>query len=264
MSSQLPINISEVFCSIDGEGVRAGEKAIFIRFTGCSIHCDYCDTPYALHVSQRNPAYAKVEDVAEAVLKYCVSGVVNNITITGGEPLLYPDTIVAILNCLNSTPYAFSINIETNGTIDPKRFLDLYKGSSFYHCQFNELFFTFDIKTPAAGADACSKGLNAAGKPVFVDTILQYTNEDCIYNKEHPNVIKAVVGSVQDLDYVRNIFMNGYTWRCQDYKWYMSPVFGHIEPADIVSYILARPEIASWSTQVQLHKIIWDKDKRGV
>ena len=39
--------IVEMFCSINGEGLRAGEPAIFVRLAGCNLNCTYCDTAWA-------------------------------------------------------------------------------------------------------------------------------------------------------------------------------------------------------------------------
>lgn len=40
--------VNEIFSSIDGEGLRTGELATFIRLAGCNLRCRYCDTEYAL------------------------------------------------------------------------------------------------------------------------------------------------------------------------------------------------------------------------
>ena len=42
--------VNEIFGSIDGEGIRTGELATFIRLAGCNLRCSYCDTLYALNV----------------------------------------------------------------------------------------------------------------------------------------------------------------------------------------------------------------------
>lgn len=39
--------VNEIFCSIQGEGSRAGRPCLFIRLTGCPMRCSYCDTTYA-------------------------------------------------------------------------------------------------------------------------------------------------------------------------------------------------------------------------
>ena len=41
------MRVNEIFYSIDGEGLRAGALAVFIRLAGCNLRCSYCDTSYA-------------------------------------------------------------------------------------------------------------------------------------------------------------------------------------------------------------------------
>ena len=75
--------VNEIFGSIDGEGLRTGELATFIRLAGCNLRCSYCDTDYALKANQGtemsiDEIIAKVKDIGY-----------RNITLTGGEPLIH-------------------------------------------------------------------------------------------------------------------------------------------------------------------------------
>ena len=77
--------VVETFISINGEGQHAGELALFIRFAGCNLNCNYCDTRWA---NQPDVVY---QEMTETEIKALVtdSGV-RNVTLTGGEPLLQP------------------------------------------------------------------------------------------------------------------------------------------------------------------------------
>jgi organic radical activating enzyme len=113
--------VREVFCSVQGEGPYVGVRQAFVRFVGCNLSCDYCDTPDAKKSSQKcrvevtpgkrdftqlvNPVdNEKIEAVIE---KY---GTVHSVSLTGGEPLLHADFIRAL--DVNAPIY-----LETNMTL---------------------------------------------------------------------------------------------------------------------------------------------------
>ena len=83
----MPIyNIAETFLSINGEGTHAGQLSYFIRFTGCNLRCDYCDTKWAQELSATR-AYLTAEQLYDMVKE---SGA-QNVTVTGGEPMIQAD-----------------------------------------------------------------------------------------------------------------------------------------------------------------------------
>jgi 7-carboxy-7-deazaguanine synthase len=73
------IRITEIFRSIQGEGTRAGFPCAFIRLTGCSLRCVWCDSAYAFHGGREMP----VSEAAERVLALGS----ELVEVTGGEPL---------------------------------------------------------------------------------------------------------------------------------------------------------------------------------
>ena len=75
--------VVEKFVSINGEGTKAGQLAVFIRFKGCNLNCKYCDTKWANE--QGTPSQPMTE---KEILDYVLSTGVKNVTLTGGEPLL--------------------------------------------------------------------------------------------------------------------------------------------------------------------------------
>jgi len=127
--------ISEVFGSFQGEGPRLGERHVFVRFCGCNLECGYCDTGYARVrqaearmeegagkgvVSVPNPV--SPERVVEAVLAQELRPGFNAaLSLTGGEPLLQPEFMAALLGGLGGRLKAL---LETNGTL-PEAFLSV-------------------------------------------------------------------------------------------------------------------------------------------
>lgn len=120
------MKINEIFSSIDGEGLRAGELATFIRVSGCNLRCNYCDTKYAW--DENLAKEMSIKEILEEVNKYNV----KNITITGGEPLIHKD-IEVLINLLIKKGY--KINIETNGSVDIEKYLNKCLITMDYKCE---------------------------------------------------------------------------------------------------------------------------------
>ena len=102
------IRISEIFYSVQGEGILAGVPSVFVRVSGCNLRCSWCDTPYA----SWNPEGQErsVESIVETVRGFGADYAV----ITGGEPMIFPD-VVALSHGLTSS--GMHITIETAGTV---------------------------------------------------------------------------------------------------------------------------------------------------
>ena len=148
---------------------------------------------------------------------------------TGGEPLL-TEEIAPLIEALGTA--GFSVEIETNGSVSLNTFDTLAHRPAF----------TMDYKCPDSGME------NAMNTDNFSLLIPQDT-------------VKFVVSSISDLDKAREI--------CIQYKVaehcpiFLSPVFGRIEPKEIVEYMIEH----HWNEarlQLQMHKFIWPPEQRGV
>ena len=102
-----PLNVIEIFFSIQGEGARAGLPCILIRLAGCNLRCHWCDTEYAWGEGVRTPV--------EEILTTIGSFPCRRVELTGGEPL-FQDGSVDLLRRLCDDGY--ETLLETNGTID--------------------------------------------------------------------------------------------------------------------------------------------------
>lgn len=111
--------ISEIFSSIQGEGILAGLPFVFVRFCGCNLRCNYCDTKY----SWKNEKYCNVSGGKRLENPISLSNFENiiknfdfsHLSFTGGEPLLYSEFIESSLDSIEK-----KILIETNGTLKEK------------------------------------------------------------------------------------------------------------------------------------------------
>ena len=100
------MRVVEIFKSIEGEGIRAGLPAVFIRLAGCNLRCAYCDTKYSYDTA--NSVEMSIPQICDAVKKFNC----NRVTLTGGEPLIHNDVDRLIWEL---THQDFEVNIETNG-----------------------------------------------------------------------------------------------------------------------------------------------------
>ncbi len=94
--------INEIFYSLQGEGFHTGTPAVFIRFSGCNLKCDFCDTHHEDGVQMSD------EEILAEVEKYPARMVI----LTGGEPSLWIDE--ALVDALHRA--GKYVCIETNGT----------------------------------------------------------------------------------------------------------------------------------------------------
>lgn len=103
--------ISEIFCSYQGEGLFAGEKQIFVRFSGCNLSCSFCDEPAA---SSRGKELS-VFEACSKIKKLSRIHRTKSVSLTGGEPLLRAEFIEQL--CLSLVKSGFRFRLETNGTL---------------------------------------------------------------------------------------------------------------------------------------------------
>ncbi|MBU2639130.1 MAG: radical SAM protein [Nanoarchaeota archaeon] len=101
------LNISEMFFSLQGEGIFSGLPTVFIRTMGCNLQCNWCDTKYAYSGGEK----INIKEIL-AKLKNMKT---KRVCITGGEPLLQPP-IYKLMKILIDKGY--NLSIETNGSFD--------------------------------------------------------------------------------------------------------------------------------------------------
>lgn len=99
------MKISEIFYSVQGEGMLAGVPSVFVRSSGCNLRCTWCDTPYTSW--QPEGAEWTIDSIVQEVNGYRAAHVV----ITGGEPMIAP-AIAELTRSLTQ-----HITIETAGTV---------------------------------------------------------------------------------------------------------------------------------------------------
>ena len=218
-------DVVEKFVSINGEGKRAGQLAVFIRFKGCNLNCSYCDTRWA----NKNNAPC-THETAEEIYSYIKSTGVKNVTLTGGEPLLQKN--IKELIAMIAADDDLYCEIETNGAVSLKEFSDMDIPPSF----------TMDYKLPSSGME----------KYMLTENFALLTKKD---------TVKFVSGSKEDLNKAKEVIEKyGLTGKVSVY---ISPVFGCIQPSEIVDF-MKENNLNDVNLQLQLHKFIWDPNAKGV
>ena len=217
--------VAEIFSSINGEGLKAGQTAVFVRLQGCALQCSYCDTVWA-NTPDCDYRLMTTGEIMDRIL----SEGIRNVTLTGGEPLQQPQ-IADLLTAL-AHEQTLSAEIETNGSIPLSPFADLPGRPSF----------TMDYKLPGSGMEAR----------------MHLPNLSVLDRRD---VVKFVISDERDLQRAKEI-TQGYGLTDQT-NVYFSPVFGSISPETIVNF-MKEHRLNGVTLQLQLHKIIWDPEMRGV
>lgn len=216
-------NVAETFLSINGEGTRAGQLAFFIRLAGCNLSCGYCDTKWA-----KGPGAFRAMTGEELCREARDSGA-ENVTLTGGEPLLHQNVRELLEALCGDSLY---VEIETNGSVPLEPFLDIP----------NRPAFTMDYKLPGSGMEGfmCPENFR------WLDL---------------RDTVKFVCGSRRDM--LRGLeIMEKYRLVGRTHV-YLSPVFGEIDPADMVEF-MKEHRLKGVTLQLQMHKFIWEPTARGV
>jgi 7-carboxy-7-deazaguanine synthase len=223
--------ITEIFKSVQGEGTRAGLPCIFVRLTGCNLRCTWCDTAYAFHGGTKYD----IEEVLARVgsLAGGNAGRVSLVEITGGEPLLQPETPELAEKLLAA---GYTVMIETSG----ERFIGVLP---------REVIRIVDVKCPDSGEPDTFDAAN-----------LEALSRD--------DEIKFVIASRRDYDFARD-FAARHRLAERVHQVLFSPAFP--DPAGKWPGLNAR-ELAEWILAdglpvrlgLQLHKFIWDPAMKGV
>jgi 7-carboxy-7-deazaguanine synthase len=223
--------ITEIFKSIQGEGTRAGLPCIFVRLTGCNLRCTWCDTAYAFHGGTKS----SIEEVLAQVCALSGEGAgrIPLVEITGGEPLLQPETPALAQGLLAA---AYTVMIETSG----ERFIGVLP---------SEVIKIVDVKCPDSG------------EPETFDA----ANLEALGPRDE---IKFVISSRRDYDFARE-FTSRHGLAERVHQVLFSPVFADpaggwpgLEARELVEWILA--DRLPVRLGMQLHKFIWHPATKGV
>ena len=104
------MRITEIFFSIQGESSHAGKPCVFVRLTGCSLRCIYCDTKYAYGGGRE----MQLDELLSVVANYPA----RLVEVTGGEPLEQEEVYPLMTSLLDR---GYTVMLETGGHINVSR-----------------------------------------------------------------------------------------------------------------------------------------------
>jgi 7-carboxy-7-deazaguanine synthase len=237
--------VNEIYLSLQGESTFAGSPCLFVRLTGCPLRCSYCDTAYAFtegKVMQMVEVQSRLLELARPFGK-AGSERLPLVELTGGEPLAQKNSLPLMKWLCDE---GFTVLLETSGA------LDIAPVDPRVHR-------IVDLKCPSSGEVSRNRWEN----------VRQLKSGD---------EVKFVIGTVEDYDWARQMLLDHeLASRC--------PVlFSHAAPLTTVQAdpaLKKRPESQTALSlrelaerviadalpvrfQVQMHKIIWPPDERGV
>jgi len=105
--ADVPLHVTEIFHSLQGEAGSVGWPTVFVRLTGCPLRCGYCDTAYAFHGGQRRTIGAILAEVAKHGARH--------VCVTGGEPLAQRGCATLVEQLCDA---GYLVSVETSGALD--------------------------------------------------------------------------------------------------------------------------------------------------
>lgn len=266
--------VVEIFTSIQGEGKYTGEPSIFVRVSGCNLRCIFkdsvCDTPY----TSFKPEHSHWKDMDDLVLAFKEeqhkNPLVKHVVITGGEPLLYKQSLEEFLSKIWEDKMV--ITIETNGT---KPILNPLSGK-----------FRIDLYSVSPKlSTSVGKAGQQIGDVVATQEMIDRHNNDRINYQNLVDIVtssnyqfKFVYSGPECVEEIKNIYQEMgkivMTKDDQFYNFYMRhhpmrntilmPEGIHSEDLDKKTQEMAKVCIENnWKFSDRLHIRIWG-DKRGV
>ncbi|NBI28425.1 7-carboxy-7-deazaguanine synthase QueE [Chengkuizengella marina] len=225
--NEIKLPMVEIFETVEGEGTGAGFPTIFVRLFGCNLRCTWCDTPYS-YPPEKAEKVMSIEEIVNDVRSYSS----HHICLTGGEPLLYGDHSLKLIEELVKLEQIKDIHIETNGAIDLKPFISQIKSS--------KVRYVMDYKLPDSGE-------------------MEKMNANNLKLLRKQDELKFVIGSEQDF-FIAKLLLDTHKTKALPL---FSPVWETMPPQKLVEMML-KHKCSHIKLNLQLHKIIWDPAMRGV
>ncbi len=240
------LRVNEIYLSIQGESSFAGLPCVFVRLTGCNLRCSYCDTAYAFFEGEplsHSRIVDRVLDLSKAFSPKEGESRLPIVELTGGEPLLQPGSSELMRRLCD---LGYTVLVETSGAWD----------ISALDPRIRRIV---DLKCPSSGE---------SGRNLLKNLQELKTTDE----------LKFVIATEEDYKWAKEqIGEHRLAGRCPLLFSWASPLQAHqqhsslkkipagqkpISRKEVVDQILR--DCLPVRFQVQLHKVIWPPDQRGV
>ncbi len=161
------MRITEIFFSLQGEGLHAGLPTVFVRTTGCPLRCSWCDSAYSFYGGER----LSVDEILDEIEGYPT----ERVCFTGGEPLVQKDAVGFVQRLLDD---GYEVVIETSGSLDLSDYVDMQPREA--------LCLSVDVKCPSS-------------------SMTDENKLDELARLEAHDQVKFVIGSEDDYAYARDV-----------------------------------------------------------
>lgn len=222
---ELDLSVNEIFPSFQGEGIHTGLATTFVRLAGCNLKCQWCDTKYALKLSDGE--MMSIDDILRKVKDIGL----DLICLTGGEPLFQKDAFVLVRTLIEE---GFQIDIETNGSMDIGPFSHLGKNVTI----------SMDVKTPSSGESSS-----------FLKGNLKKLRKD--------DQLKFIIGSDDDLMFSVDLIEKELPG-CNIIITPVDNEGGERIAERLMDFVIEKDLPENIRLMIQTHKVIWHPARRGV
>ena len=222
----MQFKVNEIFHSIQGEGSRAGRPCVFIRLSGCPHRCVYCDTAYAFQEGTPMDLAAILARTRELLGPARSGPNAAFVELTGGEPLAHRHA-PELLGALQGL--GCEVALETAGSQDLR-------------------------EVPAAVVKIVDRKTPGSGE---VDSWLEANLDVMVAGQDE---LKFVLNGQADYAWARAWCLERKVLDRLDVLF--SPVWGALDPAWLAERIIQ--DRLPVRFQLQLHKLLWGPERRGV
>jgi 7-carboxy-7-deazaguanine synthase len=241
--------VNEIYLSLQGESTFAGLPCIFVRLTACNLRCSYCDTAYAFAEGKKMTLDAVADQVDRLAAPFPGGSLAPGpsrlplVELTGGEPLLQKSSLPLMRRLCDR---GYTVLLETGGSLD----------ISTVDSRVRRIM---DLKCPSSGESERNRWQN-------------------IQHLTAADEVKFVIGTQEDYDWAkRQIAEHRLDSRCALLVSWVHPLAGGQQHKSLKKIPagqkpLSRQQLAEHIIadalpvrfQVQMHKIIWPAEQRGV